>query len=171
MKKYFLSLIFISTLFFTGICNDLLAQNNTKEAVVKIEGEVLKTLSLTLSDLAKMPHVQATMKNREGKLQEYSGVPVIELLKMAGVTLGKELKGENLTKYMLVRGSDGYEVIFSLAELDSAFTNRVIILADKKDGKPLEDGVGPFRLIVPEENRPARSVLEVSHLIIKFAKE
>ncbi|MBB4802620.1 DMSO/TMAO reductase YedYZ molybdopterin-dependent catalytic subunit [Flavobacterium nitrogenifigens] len=171
MKKHFLSLILATSLFFVGISNDLLAQNSSKEPVVKVEGEVLKTLSLSLSDLAKMPHVQATMKNREGKLQEYSGVPIIEILKQAGVTLGKELKGENLTKYMLVRGSDGYEVIFSLAELDPAFTNRVIILADKKDGKPLEDGVGPFRLVVPEENRPARSVLEVSHLIIKFAKE
>lgn len=171
MKKHFLSFFLITALFFAGNNNNLLAQSTSKEAVVKVEGEVLKTLSLSISDLAKMPHVQASMKNREGKLQEYSGVPIIEILKQAGVTLGKELKGENLTKYMLVRGSDGYEVIFSLAELDPVFTNRVIILADKKDGKPLEDGVGPFRLVVPEENRPARSVLEVSHLIVKFAKE
>lgn len=171
MKKHFLSLILATALFFIGINNDLLAQNSSKEPIVKVEGEVVKTLALSVSDLAQMPHVLASMKNREGKLQEYLGVPIIEILKQAGVTLGKELKGENLTKYMLVRGSDGYEIIFSLAELDPAFTNRVIILADKKDGKPLEDGVGPFRLVVPEENRPARSVLEVSHLIIKFAKE
>lgn len=171
MKKHFLSILFLTALFCVGISNTLWAQNSSKEAVIKVEGEVLKTLSISLSDFAKMPHVEASMKDRDGKIQQYSGVPVFELLKLAGVTLGKELKGENLTKYMMVRASDGYEVLFSLAELDPVFTNRVIILADKKDGKPLADGIGPFRLVVPDENRPARSVHEVSHLIIRFAKE
>ncbi|WJS93287.1 molybdopterin-dependent oxidoreductase [Flavobacterium johnsoniae] len=171
MKNELLSFVLITTLFFSSFHNNVVAQNSSKEAVLKVEGEVLKPLSISASDFAKIPHVQASMKNREGKLQEYSGVPIIEILKQAGVTLGKELKGENLTKYMLVRGSDGYEVVFSLVELDPAFTNRIIILADMKDGKPLENGVGPFRLVVPEENRPARSVLEVSHLIIRFAKD
>jgi len=171
MKKRFLSIIFLATLFFANTLNILHAQNSSKEAVIKVEGEVVKTLSISISDFAKMPHVEQNMKDRDGKIQLYSGVPVIELLKEAGVTLGKELKGENLTKYMLVRASDGYEVLFSLAELDPVFTNKVIILADKKDGKPLEDGIGPFRLVVPDENRPARSVHEVSNLIIRFAKE
>lgn len=171
MKKHFLAITFLINLFIATISNNLHAQNSSKEAIVKVEGEVSKKLSLSISDFEKLPHVDAVMKDRDGKNQQYSGVPVIELLKQAGVTLGKELKGENLTKYMLVRASDGYEVIFSLAELDPAFTNRVIILADKKDGKALENGVGPFRLVVPDENRPARSVHEVSHLIIRFAKD
>ena len=170
MKKHFSAIIFLVTLFNASISH-LQAQNSSKEAFIKVEGEVQKTLSISISDFAKMPHVEANMKDRDGKIQQYSGVPVIELLKQAGVTLGKELKGENLTKYMLVRASDGYEVIFSLAELDPVFTNRVIILADKKDGKALENGVGPFRLVVPDENRPARSVHEVSNLIIRFAKD
>lgn len=67
--------------------------------------------------------------------------------------------------------SEGYEVVFSLGELDPSFTNRVIILADSKDEKPLADGVGPFRLVIPDENKPARSALEVTHLIIRFAKD
>ncbi|OXA94110.1 molybdopterin-binding protein [Flavobacterium hercynium] len=171
MKKNIFALTLLLSMFFTTFSTTLWAQKATKEAAVKVEGEVLKTLSLTLSDLAKLPHVEAIMKDRDGQLQHYSGVPVFEILKQAGVTLGKELKGENLTKYMLVRSSDGYEVVFSLAELDPVFTNRVIILADQKDGKPLADRVGPFRLVVPDENRPARSVLEVSNLIIRFAKE
>jgi len=171
MKKNIFALTVLLAMFFTTFSTTLWAQKASKEAAVKVEGEVLKTLSLTLSDFAKLPHVEATMKDRDGQLQHYSGVPVFELLKLAGVTLGKELKGENLTKYMLVRSSDGYEVVFSLAELDPAFANRVIILADRKDGKPLADGVGPFRLVVPDENRPARSVLEVSNLIVRFAKE
>lgn len=170
MKKYYLSLIILISLIF-GASQNSLAQTVSKEAVLKVEGEVLKPLSLTISDLAKMKHVDVNMKNREGVMQNYSGVPVFDILQQAGVTLEKELKGENLAKYMLAKCSDGYEVLFSLAELDPAFTNRVIILADKKDGKPLEDGVGPFRLVVPDENKPARSAHEVTHLIIRFAKD
>ena len=171
MKKYYSSTIVLALLFFITISQSVHAQSVAKEAVVKVEGEVLKPLSLSLSDFAKLKHVDATMKSREGVLQQYSGVPIFDLLQFAGVTVGKELKGENLTKYMLVRSSDGYEVVFSLAELDPSFTNRVVILADSKDGKPLADGVGPFRLVVPDENKPARSALEVTNLIIRFAKD
>lgn len=171
MKKYYLSTIVLTLLFFGTIFQSINAQTTAKEVVVKVEGEVLKPLSLSLSDFAKLKHVDATMKSREGALQQYSGVPIFDLLQLAGVTVGKELKGENLTKYMLVRSSDGYEVVFSLAELDPSFTNRVVILADSKDGKPLTDGVGPFRLVVPDENKPARCALEVTNLIIRFAKD
>lgn len=171
MKKYHLSAIILALLFFVATFQSLQSQTSVKEAVVKIEGEVLKPLSISLSDFAKLKHVEASTKNREGVVQQYSGVPIFDLLQQAGVTVGKELKGENLTKYLLVRSSDGYEVVFSLAELDPSFTNRVVILADTKDGKPLADGVGPFRLVVPDENKPARSAMEVTHLIIRFAKD
>ncbi|WP_163410077.1 molybdopterin-dependent oxidoreductase [Flavobacterium ajazii] len=171
MKKHYVLLILLVSLFLGVFSQNIMAQNIIKEAVVKIEGEVLKPLSLSLSDFAKMKHVEASMKDRDGKAQQYSGVAIFDLLQQAGVTVGKELKGENLTKYLLVRCSDGYEVVFSLAELDPSFTNRVVILADAKDGKPLADGIGPFRLVVPDENKPARSAHEVTHLIIRFAKD
>jgi hypothetical protein len=45
------------------------------------------------------------------------------------------------------------------------------IKADTKDRKPLADAVGPFRVVVPDENKPARSAFEVTHLIIRFAKD
>lgn len=171
MKKYHFAHSILLLLFLSVSYQNLFAQSAAKEAVIKVEGEVLKPLAITISEFAKMKHVDVSMKSREGLMQQYSGVPVFEILQQAGVTVGKELKGENLTKYMLVRSSDGYEVIFSLAELDPSFTNRVVILADKKDGKPLADGVGPFRLVVPDENKPARSAHEVTHLIIRFAKD
>lgn len=171
MKKYPLSRIILIFLFLVIFLQNISAQSVVKQAVVKVEGEVLKPMSLGMLDLAKMKRVEATMNDRDGKLQQYSGVPVFEILQLAGVTVGKELKGENLAKYLLVRCSDGYEVVFSLAELDPSFTNRVIILADSNDGKPLADGIGPFRLVVPDENKPARSAHEVTHLIIRFAKD
>jgi hypothetical protein len=90
---------------------------------------------------------------------------------MAGVTTGKQLRGKNLTKYMLVKCADGYEVLFSLAELDSSFTDRTVIIADESEGKPLPLEKGPFRLIVPGEKKPARCSFQVTELAIRFAKE
>ena len=97
------------------------------------------------------------------------GVLLATLLQKAGVTLGKDLKGKNLTKYILVGAADGYQVVFALAELDSDFTDRLIILADKVDGKLLAPGEGPFRIIVQDEKKPARCVRQVTGIRVAFA--
>ena len=88
-----------------------------------------------------------------------------------GVTTGRNLRGENLAKYVLVTCADNYQVVFSLAELDSSFTDRVVILADQIEGKPLPAGTGPFRVVVPGEKKPARNCFQVLSIDIKFAKK
>jgi hypothetical protein len=55
-----------------------------------------------------------------------------------------------------VEASDGYRVTFAPAELDSAFTDKLVFLAYLKDGAPLDSAEGPFRLIAAGEKRPAR---------------
>ena len=145
------------------------AQDNTP--VVKISGEVATPLSLSATDLAKMKRTTATLKDHDGKAHIYTGAPIQQILEQAGVTTGKQLRGENLTKYLLVKCADGYEVLFSLAELDSSFTDRTIILADTLDGGSLPVGKGPFRLVVPGEKKPARSSFQVTEMVIRFAKE
>jgi hypothetical protein len=49
-----------------------------------------------------------------------------------------------------------YRVVFALAELDPGYTDRVILLADRADGQPLDSKTGPFRIVVPGEKRMAR---------------
>lgn len=138
---------------------------------VKVSGEVTTPLKLYAADLAVMPRATVNLKDRDGKDHPYSGVPVGAILNKAGVTTGKQLRGENLAKYLLVKSADGYEVLFSLAELDSAFNDRTIILADQNEGHGLPAGKGPFRIIVPDEKRPARSSFQVTEFIIRFAKD
>ena len=145
------------------------AQDNTP--VVKVSGEVSTPLSLSAADLSKMSRTTATLHDRDGKAHTYTGAPIREILSRAGVTTGSQLRGENLSKYLLVKCADGYEVLFSLAELDSSFTDRVIILSDTLDGGPLPTGKGPFRLVVPGEKKPARSSFQVTEMVIRFAKD
>lgn len=141
------------------------------EPFVKVSGEVTKPLTLYKHDLDKMKRSTIVLKDRLGTEQSYTGVPVQAIMEAAGVTTGRNLKGENLSKYLLVRCADNYEVLFSLAELDSSFTDRIVILADETEGKPLAGGKGPFRLIVPGEKKPARSAMQVVELIVRFAKD
>jgi len=152
------------------MCSATIARGQA-QPVIKVSGEVTKTLQLQASDLAKMKRTTVSMKDRDGNKHPYTGVPVAEILDQAGVTTGKQLRGENLTKYMLVKCADGYEVLFSLAELDSTFTDRTVIIADSSEGKPLPAGKGPFRLVVPGEKKPARSSFQVTELVIRWAKE
>lgn len=147
------------------------AQSGAATAYVKISGEVTKPLTLSATDLANMKHTTVSVKGRDGKEHGYSGVPLQVLLELAGVTTGSELRGENLSKYLLVKCADGYEVVFSLAEIDNSFTDRIIVLADAYEGKPIIAERGPFQLAVPGEKKPARSCFQVTELIIKYAKD
>jgi DMSO/TMAO reductase YedYZ molybdopterin-dependent catalytic subunit len=167
MKKYTLILLFIIPAFFA---TTLKAQTTPKPAIVKISGEVTTPFDLTPADFAQMKQTEVVRKDRDGNNHTYSGVLLAAILQKAGTTLGKDLRGENLTKYILCEASDGYQVTFALAELDADFTDRLIILADKMDGKPLAPGDGPFRIIVQDEKKPARCMKQVTAIKVAFAK-
>ncbi len=136
-----------------------------------VEGEVLRPLKLTLDELSKMKQTEVKAKDREGNEHTFKGVRLVDLLDSAGVTLGRELRGENLAKYVLVKAVDGYEVIFSLPEVDPEFTGQTIILAYQVDGNPLPKGEGPFRLVVPNDKRPARWIRELTSIKVLYSKE
>jgi hypothetical protein len=57
-------------------------------------------------------------------------------------------------------------VVFGLAEFDSEFGNERIIVADKADGKSLDQEHGPLRIVVGNDKRAARSVRMVESLEI-----
>jgi DMSO/TMAO reductase YedYZ molybdopterin-dependent catalytic subunit len=155
-------------LFVCGVCFFALCGRGQ---TVSVTGEVQKPLTLSAADLAAMPRTSVSANDKQGVAHSYSGVALAEIFRAAGVTTGGQLRGKNLAKYLLVSCADGYQVVFSLAELDSDFTDRIVILADQMEGKPLPDGVGPFRIVVPGEKRPARNCFQVKTLSIKFAKE
>jgi hypothetical protein len=87
---------------------------------------------------------------------------------LAGVKLGEQLRGQEMTAYALVKAADNYQAIFA-AELDPGFTDRVIFLAGQRDGKPLSAKEGPLRIIVPGEKRHARWVRQVTSLTVVHA--
>ena len=142
-----------------------------KAQSVTVGGEVTTPLTLSAADLTAMPRTTAVAKDKQGNPHSFEGVALADIFKKAGVTTGRDLRGENLAKYVLITCADNYQVVFSLAELDSSFTDRVVILADQMEGKPLPAGVGPFRIVVPGEKKPARNCFQVLSIDVKFAKK
>jgi DMSO/TMAO reductase YedYZ molybdopterin-dependent catalytic subunit len=121
-----------------------------------INGDVPAPLILKLEDLAQMPRETVSLPNPDGSKAVYEGVLLREVLKKAGV-LDKALRGNALAAYITVKASDGYQVVFSLGELDAEFGNEQILLADKRDGKPLSGNMGNFRLVIANDKAGARS--------------
>jgi DMSO/TMAO reductase YedYZ molybdopterin-dependent catalytic subunit len=130
---------------------------------VQITGDVKQPLTLSADDLAKMP--RATVKTTSSGMDTvYEGVWLSEILKKAGVPQGGDLRGKALTSYVLAQAQDGYQVLFSLAELDPSFIDNQILLADTANGKPLFGAQGRFRLVVPKDKPGARSIRMLSKI-------
>jgi len=89
---------------------------------------------------------------------------MVESLRKAGAPLDKALRGDALSKCLLISAADGYRVVFTLAEFDPAFGNSGALLADRRDGKPLDATEGPYRLAVPREQRAGRWINQLTRV-------
>jgi DMSO/TMAO reductase YedYZ molybdopterin-dependent catalytic subunit len=137
----------------------------TASPAIQITGVVKPPLTLTADDLAKMPRTTAKITH-QGIETVYEGVRLHEILVRAGVPQGETLRGKALSSYVLAEAQDGYQVVFSLAELDPAFQDNEILLADTANGKPLFGEEGHFRIIVPKDKPGSRSIRMLTKLEI-----
>src|SRR5262245_13866154 len=127
-------------------------------ATLTVDGDVAKPLKLTAAELKKLPRTKIEVKTEDGTVNLYEGVAAAELMKMAGVPLGGQMRGNAIATYVVATASDGYQAVFAIAEFDPAFTASDIVVADTVDGKPLFDYQGPLRIVAPRDLRGARSV-------------
>ena len=140
-------------------------------ATLSVTGDVSTPLTLKPDDLLKMPRETASVQDQDGSSVQYEGVLLREILKRAGAPLGNQLRGKALASYVVAKAHDGYQVVFALGELDAAFGNENILVADKRDGKPLFGYQGPFRLVCPNDKAGARSVRMLETLeLVRLAK-
>ena len=146
-----------------GLLAASLLRAQDAEPKVQVTGAVKRALTLSAGDLAKMPRASVRVAGG-AKEMVYEGVWLHEILKKAGVPLGGDLRGMALTSYVLAEAQDGYQVVFSLAELDPTFIDNEVLLADSVNGQPLSGPQGRFRLLAPKEKHGSRSV----HLLTKL---
>ena len=174
-SRYAIGLVLAPILVFavlTALCSAASGQQtsgDTQGATLRIAAVPGRTVVFRDSDLLTLRRQTVEVANDKRAPTVYEGVPVVELLRRAGVPLGKELRGRSLELYVVVGAADGYRVVFALAEFDPDFTNQIILLADRRDGHRLGSSEGPFRIVVPAEKRRARWVRQVTALDVEQA--
>jgi len=119
---------------------------------------------LNRTDLEALPHVRVSAAEHSSAPVGFEGVTVKSVLERAGVVFGDSMRGKRLTNCLLVEGADGYRVVIALPELDPAFTDKQTLLVFAREGKPLGEKDGPYRIVIPDEKRMARWVRQVKVL-------
>jgi hypothetical protein len=115
-----------------------------------------KSAEWTPATLAALPHKTITVYNEHAKVnQTYTGGPLIDLLTRLGVP--DKPHGKEFRLYLVAEGADGYQVVYSLAEVTPDVHDATVMVADGMDGKALADS-GPLQLVATGEKRPARWV-------------
>jgi hypothetical protein len=130
-----------------------------------IQTENGKQTVLSRADIEALPHTDVK-SSAAGAQSTFVGVSVKALVEKAGVVFGEAMRGKRLSSCLLVEAADGYRVVIALPEIDSAFTDKQVVLAFLRDGKPLDEKEGPYRIVIPDEKRMARWVKRVTTLKI-----
>src|SRR4029077_18630434 len=158
MKRLFLFSALLFTLFFSTAalqCQQLTIQTDSGKPVF-----------LSRTDLEALPRVKVAASENSSGPVNFEGVTLKSVLEKAGVGFGESMKGKRLSNCLLVEAADGYRAVIALPELDPAFTDKQTLLAFLRDGKPLGEKEGPYRIVMPDEKRMARWVRQVTTLKI-----
>jgi hypothetical protein len=139
-------------------------------AAVTVTGVQAQPVRFATDDLRKLPPQRVRITTEKGDEVEYEGVPVAAVLAKAGMELGKAaLHGERLTQYLIVQARDGYRALLATPEVDPDVSDTPALLCYARNGAPLPENEGPFRLILPKEKSQARWVRQVSGVALGSA--
>ncbi|MCS7256735.1 MAG: molybdopterin-dependent oxidoreductase [Thermomicrobium sp.] len=143
---------------------------STASDELQVTGLVQHTGPLTVAAAQQISQesVEVTFQSSKGTEQHrYTGVRLWDVLQRFGLQLDANRKNDQLRKYVVVTGRDGYEVVVGLGEIDPNFGARPILLAWEEDGAPLAGERGPFRLVVPGDVRGGRYVTGVVKIEVR----
>lgn len=115
----------------------------------------------------RTPFAKSTVvaaKNKDGSTTNHDAIPLAVVLAAAGLPSGEALRGKPIGWTVFAKARDGYRAAFALAELDAGIGGKAVWLAACRDGAPLDADVGPLRLLVPDDQRPARAIRQLEEL-------
>ena len=154
---YVIALVLVAAINLAG--QEPAPAGSAKDAELRLIAPHHDPVILTVADLKAMPHLNVTIHNSHSNADEtYSGVRLADLLGKVAAPLGNRLRGKALAQYIVASGSDGYQTVLALGEVDPEFHPGEVLVADTRDGKPLDARSGPLKLVVAEDKHPARSV-------------
>jgi DMSO/TMAO reductase YedYZ molybdopterin-dependent catalytic subunit len=106
----------------------------------------------------------ATQSFQVGK---FTGVSLWDLLQEAGVQNTSGRNNDKLRKYAVATVSDGYDAMFSLADLDPEFGAELVLVAYLRDGEALSPNEGMARTVIASDKRGGRLVSNVVRIEVR----
>ncbi len=141
-----------------------------KEAAIEVRGDLTQPGRLTPADLAALPRVTATWKIHE-KTHTVVGVALEQVLRRFGwepgvmsKTVPPTEKRAGYKRVVVDTAQDGFQAVFSAAELAQGMGPSQVLLVSTVDGKPLPPEQGPLRLVVPSDGEPSRSLYQIARI-------
>jgi hypothetical protein len=119
--------------------------------------------TVSAAQFAALPHLRAQVTQHD-QSHDFEGVALATLLAKVGADVSHPLQGRDLAAAIRITAADGYQVVLALSEIDPATRKGAVLLADHDGGKPLDAANGPYRLVVADDIRPARSARQVEKI-------
>jgi DMSO/TMAO reductase YedYZ molybdopterin-dependent catalytic subunit len=143
------------------------------DTLLLVDGEgVPAARAFTAADLASLPRQDVWVQPHHApQPSTFSGVSLSDVLRSAGAWDPKSPRGAWARSYVVVSAADGYRAVYALSEVDTAVTDKLVLLAYRRDGEPLAKDEGPLRLVAPGEKREGRWVRQVVRITVRRAKQ
>lgn len=167
MKKYAVFGLIFAIAAVWSMCSN---QVEAGPEQISIAGDLPRTGHLSQEDLEKLGPVDIEFTLKEGT-HTFRGVPVDKVLEHFGFDKGPETpetppreKRTGWRKVLVASAPDGFQAVFSCAEVVQSMGATKAYLAWKMDGKDLPTDAGPFRLVVPSDQERARSIYRLNRI-------
>jgi hypothetical protein len=138
--------------------------------VLSVAGDLSAAGSLTLEELKALGPVTVEW-TVHGQPRHAVGVALDKVLSKMGFSagpMGKDVpvreKRSGWKKAVVATAADGFQSVFSCAELFPDMGPTKALVAWEIDGKPLPVDQGPLRLVVTTDKEPARSIYKLTKI-------
>lgn len=138
--------------------------------IVRGDGLTAAAGGLSLPELTALGPVTVSFEIH-GKRHSAVGVPLAKVLARFGVGPGPMSKAmapsekrAGYKKVVVASAPDGFQAVFSIAELTPEMGATQVLVAWQMDGQPLGPDTGPLRLVVPTDKEPSRCLHHLQRL-------
>jgi len=137
---------------------------------LRVEGVLPKTGTLGQAELEKLGATTVAWTSH-GQTHQVTGVRLDKVLLHFGFSpgpMGKDVpvkdKVKGYREVLLATARDGFQAVFSCAEVMEGMGSTSAFIVWQLDGKALGPEVGPLRLVVTSDGEPARSIRQLDSL-------
>jgi DMSO/TMAO reductase YedYZ molybdopterin-dependent catalytic subunit len=146
--------------------------SRARSEALTVVGDVDRPQAFDLSQLGAFAETQVATETHfaHGREQveraRYKGVRVFDLLSHAGIQTDPSINEDILSRVVIARAADGYAVAVAAGEVEPRFMDHAVIVATERDGAPLGEEHGGFRLVAPKDRSPGRFVANLTSIEI-----